>query len=61
VPGNNGRTTWQVTVTDEAVAESQLLPKLICDEHLAIVEFGRKKYELEEIFMNIVEGGEHDR
>jgi ABC-2 type transport system ATP-binding protein len=58
-PSNNGRTTWQVTVTDEAAAESQLLPKLICDEHLAIVEFGRKKYELEEIFMNIVEGGEH--
>jgi ABC-2 type transport system ATP-binding protein len=60
-PSNNGRTTWQVTVTDEATAESQLLPRLICDEHLAVVEFGRKKYELEEIFMNIVEGGEHDR
>jgi ABC-2 type transport system ATP-binding protein len=60
-PSNNGRTTWQVTVTDEALAESQLLPSLICDEHLAIVEFGRKKYELEEVFMNIVEGGEHGR
>ena len=42
-------------------AESQLLPRLICNEHLAIVEFGRKKYELEEVFMNIVEGGEHGR
>jgi ABC-2 type transport system ATP-binding protein len=60
-PSNNGRTTWQVTVTDEALAESQLLPSLICAEHLAIVEFGRKKYELEEVFMNIVEGGEHGR
>jgi ABC-2 type transport system ATP-binding protein len=61
VPGNNGRTTWQVNVTDEAAAESQLLPRLICNEHLTIVEFGRKKYELEEVFMNIVEGGEHGR
>lgn len=58
---NNGRTTWQIGVTDEAAAESQLLPRLVCDERVNVIEFGRKKYELEEVFMNIVEGDEHGR
>jgi ABC-2 type transport system ATP-binding protein len=58
---NNGRTTWQICVNDEAMAESQLLPLLVCNEHINVVEFGRKKYELEEVFMNIVEGGENGR
>jgi ABC-2 type transport system ATP-binding protein len=58
---HNGRTTWHVGVTDEAAAESQLLPLLVCDERVHVIEFGRKKYELEEVFMNIVEGDEHGR
>ncbi len=55
------QTTWQVRVTDDEVAEAQLLPLLVCDEHTTVTEFGRKKYELEEIFFNIVEGGDHVR
>jgi ABC-2 type transport system ATP-binding protein len=54
VSGEN-QTAWQVTVTDEKAAEAQLLG-LIADENTTVTEFGRKKYELEEIFMNIVEG-----
>jgi ABC-2 type transport system ATP-binding protein len=49
--------TWHVSVTDEAAAKSELLPLLICDEHVCVVEFGRKKYELEDVFLSIVEGG----
>lgn len=59
LPGD-GQVTWQVTVTDEATAEARILPLVICDEHCTITEFGRKKYELEEIFLNIIEGGDHD-
>lgn len=51
----NGSTTWQISVTDEAAAETLLLPMVINDEHCSVAEFGRKKYELEEIFLNIVE------
>jgi ABC-2 type transport system ATP-binding protein len=51
------QTTWQVTVTDEAAAKSELLRMLICDEYVSVLEFGRKKYELEDVFLSIVEGG----
>jgi len=53
------QTTWQVSVTDEAAAKSELLQMLVCDEHVCVVEFGRKKYELEDVFLNIVEGGKY--
>jgi len=51
------QTTWQVSVTDEVVAKSELLKLLFCDENACVVEFGRKKYELEDVFLSIVEGG----
>jgi len=47
---------WQVSVLDEQAAEDQLIRLILADEQLAVTEFGRKKYELEEIFMNLVEG-----
>lgn len=50
------QTTWQVSVSDEAVAEDQLLRMILADDHLVVTEFGRKKYELEEIFMKLIEG-----
>jgi ABC-2 type transport system ATP-binding protein len=50
------RTRWQVTVTDEEAAKAQLLRLVLADEHATVTEFGRKKYELEEIFVSIVEG-----
>ncbi len=57
----NGATTWQVSVTDEAAAEAQLLRQVLADERVIVTEFSRKTYELEEIFMNIVEGDNHGR
>jgi ABC-2 type transport system ATP-binding protein len=59
VSSTNGQISWQVNVTDEETAEERLLPLMIGDEHCQVIEFGQKKYELEEVFMNIVEGGEH--
>jgi ABC-2 type transport system ATP-binding protein len=54
-----GETTWQVSVTDEAAAKDQLLRLVLSDEQITVTHFGQKTYELEEIFMNIVEGGDH--
>ena len=55
----DGETTWQVAVTDEAAAKDQLLRLVLSDEQITVTHFGRKTYELEEIFMNIVEGDDH--
>lgn len=55
-PGSNGLTRWQISVTDEDAAEAHILRTVLADEHLTVVEFGRRKYELEDIFMGIVEG-----
>ena len=49
-------TDWQVTVTDEAAAEEQLLRLVLADAQVNVLEFGRKKYELEEVFLGLVEG-----
>ena len=57
----NGQTVWAVSVTDAEVAEARLLRLLLADESLVVTRFGRKEYELEEIFFDIVEGGSHAR
>ena len=57
----NGQTVWAVSVSDAEVAEARLLRLLLADESLVVTRFGRKEYELEEIFFDIVEGGSHAR
>jgi ABC-2 type transport system ATP-binding protein len=57
----NGHVAMQIAVKDETAAETQLLRLVLSDENLAVTEFGRKKYELEEVFLNIVEGSNHGR
>jgi ABC-2 type transport system ATP-binding protein len=68
----NGSTTWTVSVSDAAAAEARLLRLLLSDESLVVTDYGRKEYELEEVFIDIVEkaaldgdtpatGGSHDR
>ena len=55
----DSETTWQVAVTDEAAAKDQLLRLVLSDGQITVTNFGKKTYELEEIFINIVEGGDH--
>jgi ABC-2 type transport system ATP-binding protein len=50
---------WHVRVTDDDAAEATLLNIPICDERCVVSQFGRKRYELEEIFLDIVEGDRH--
>jgi ABC-2 type transport system ATP-binding protein len=59
VPTANGHTTWQVSVSDENAAEDQLLRLVMDDRALTVTEFGRKKYDLEEVFMSIVGEEQH--
>jgi len=50
------QTAWQVSVTDEATAEAQLLRLVLADEHVTVTEFGHKEQELEDVFLSIVKG-----
>ncbi len=52
----DGRTIWQVSVTDEAAAEEQLLSLIMAGGGVTVADFGRKEYDLEDVFLSIVEG-----
>jgi ABC-2 type transport system ATP-binding protein len=50
----DGQTTWQVSVTDKAAAEDQLMGLLVSNG-LKVSSFSRKEQDLEDVFINIVE------
>jgi ABC-2 type transport system ATP-binding protein len=58
---NEEQTNWIVGVSDPDIAESQLLRLLLADKDLVVTDFRRREYELEEIFIDIVEGGTNGR
>jgi ABC-2 type transport system ATP-binding protein len=53
---SNGSTALQVNVADSGAAEAQLLRLILADSGATVTEFGRKRYNLEEVFLGIVEG-----
>jgi ABC-2 type transport system ATP-binding protein len=56
----NGTSVWQISVSEEAVAERELLRQVLADPAATVVAFNRKRYDLEEVFMDIVKGDGHD-
>ncbi len=56
----NEESIWQVSVTDPHTAEAQLL-KLLVNGPVTVTEFRRKQYELEDVFMQVIEGGQNVR
>ena len=57
VTQTDSETTWEVSVTDEQAAEDQLM-SLLVSQDLKVANFGRKEYELEDVFLRIVEGSQ---
>ncbi len=53
----DGYSQWDITVKDNC-AEEQLV-KLLVEQGLTITAFGRKKHDLEEVFMDIVGEEQH--
>ena len=49
------QTVWEVSVTDVDAAEDQLL-SLLVSAGCKVADFGRKEYDLEDVFLSIVEG-----
>jgi len=58
---HNGATIWQVRVSDEAAAEAHLLRHILVDEAVVVTEFSRRKYDLEEVFMDLIKGDNNER
>jgi ABC-2 type transport system ATP-binding protein len=56
IVSSNGATSMLVKVTDERIAEAELLRLVLSDSKTVVTEFGRKKHNLEEIFLDIVSG-----
>lgn len=50
-----GYVNWQISVIDEAAAEDLLLRLILDDHSLKVTQFGRKSYNLEEVFISLVE------
>ncbi|MBV6397012.1 MAG: putative ABC transporter ATP-binding protein YxlF [Anaerolineales bacterium] len=51
----DGQTTWFVSVTDESAAKDRLL-NLLISNGLNVLNFSRKEQNLEDVFLNIIEG-----
>jgi len=51
----------QVAVRDQAAAEKHLLRLVMADPGVTVLEFGRTKHNLEDVFVDLVEGAEHGR
>ncbi len=50
----DGQIDWQVSVTDDTAAEDLLLRLILEDRNLKVKHFGRKIYNLEEVFMEMI-------
>ncbi|MHA1938822.1 MAG: ABC transporter ATP-binding protein [Candidatus Thorarchaeota archaeon] len=57
VSQEDGQTIWDISVTDASAAEDQLM-SLIVTSGAKVADFGRKSVDLEDIFLNIIEGEE---
>jgi ABC-2 type transport system ATP-binding protein len=54
----NGAAEWRVSVTDPAAAEEGLLRAVLAHPGVAVTEFRRQRFALEEVFIDLVEGRE---
>ena len=50
----NGHVQWRVSVTDERAAQTELLRLVLADEHVQVIEFGRVKEDLENVFVELM-------
>jgi ABC-2 type transport system ATP-binding protein len=56
----NDKINWYITVSNETKAEDELLPLLIQNK-VKVVQYGRQRFELEDVFMSLVEDKKNGR
>jgi ABC-2 type transport system ATP-binding protein len=59
--GREGQATWLVSVLEPETAEDQLLRILLGEPAVRVTDFRKQQFELEDIFVAIIEGGQHVR
>jgi len=52
--------SWEVTVSDESLAEAQLLNLVQSSGEVSVLEFGRRKVNLEDYYLRLTEGGKNE-
>ncbi len=57
----DGRTEFQISVKDPAAAEANLLRLALAESDAIVTQFGEKHQNLEEVFLNMVEGDQNGR
>jgi ABC-2 type transport system ATP-binding protein len=57
---HNEVTTWTLSISDAAAAESELFRLLAAQEGIIVTDYHIRERELEDVFMRIVDGGRHD-
>jgi ABC-2 type transport system ATP-binding protein len=57
----NNHMSWEVTVSDDAIADAQLLKQVQLGDEVTVLEFGRKKVDLEDIFLTLTDGGQNGK
>jgi ABC-2 type transport system ATP-binding protein len=55
----NSHASWEINVSDEEIAEAQLLQQVQLGGGVIVLEFGRRKVDLEDIFLSLTEGDQH--
>jgi len=53
-----GGARWSVAVLDEAAADEDLLRLVLQDEGVRVHSYGRRRFQLEDVFMSLLEGGQ---
>ena len=56
---NASSVTWLVAVNDEQAAQAHLLPLATADGQVSVLDFGRKKQDLENAFVHLMERNAH--
>ena len=57
---HNGDKRWRLAVSDPEVAKRDLLPLLVSFPEMTVLSFGRQERQLEEVFMQVVTGANHE-
>lgn len=58
---SDGQAQWLIDVSDSDAAEDQLLKLVMATPGIRVTDFGRSKFELEDIFLNLVGGDNHGK
>jgi len=61
VEPSDGRARWQISVSDANAAEEQLIRLAVSVPGICVTDFGKSKFELEDIFLNLVGGNNHGK